>query len=334
MAKFKDTEYLYITSVIRAREPRLLTDARLERMIGASNDGEALRVLEECGFESLNGMDAAEEVLEEYFAQILDEVERYSPFTGLADIFRLKYDYHNAKVLIKAQAAGSGGKGGCGGLLSPLGRYEAGVLEECFYQGIQGPLTPVFSKAIEEARDVLARTKDARQSDLILDKAYYEEFIEIAEESGSDFIEGYCRLSVDTVNFRTAVRASRMGLDLNVLDMALMDGGNVSPKSVAAAVISGEGLTSLYGGGPLGDAAEVGAEALKDRDLTIFEKYCDNALINYLKEAKRVSFGPAPVMAFIAAVENEITSVRIVMNSRKYNLPHETIRERLRDPYV
>lgn len=331
LAKIKDTEYLYITSVIRAKEPRLLSKAQLDRMIEAKSDAEALRVLEECGFDDLSDANALEmeKILSDYFQEILAELAKYVPDPHLVDIFRLKYDYHNAKVLLKAQAAGTDGTR----LLSKAGRYAPEILSECFIQGNQGPLPQIFADSMREAKDALASTKDAQQADFLLDRAYFAEFSAMANDSDSDFVRGYCALVIDTANLRTAVRGARMDMDAHILDSALINGGSVAVSSLAA-VKTGDGPGALYSAGPLAAAASLASEPLGDGGLTLFEKYCDNALLAYLQSAKMVSFGEAPVAAFISAVEAEITAVRIVINSRRLNLPSETIRERLRDSYV
>lgn len=332
MAKIKDTEYLYITSVVRAKEPRLLSSAQLERMIEAKSDAEALRVLEECGFDDLSDAQGTdlEKILGDYFQEILSELAKYVPDPGLVDIFRLKYDYHNAKVLIKAQAAGTDGSR----LLSRAGRYEPEILETCFIQGNQGPLTALFYESMDQAKDTLARTKDAQKADFVLDRAYFAEFCAMAEDSDSDFIRNYCSLVIDAANLRAAVRAERMNVDAYSMDAAFVDGGSVTVSSLISVMKSGEGPAGLFSAGPLARAAEVISEPLGEGGLTLFEKQCDNALLAYLQDAKMISFGEAPVAAFISAVESEITAVRIVFGGRRQGLPSAIIRERLRDSYA
>ena len=45
--KLKDTDYLFISTYLRAREKNLLTAARMERMIDAPSADEAGKVLQE-----------------------------------------------------------------------------------------------------------------------------------------------------------------------------------------------------------------------------------------------------------------------------------------------
>ena len=48
MSHKKDTDYLSISARVRAMETRLLTRERLERMVDARDNAEALKVLAEC----------------------------------------------------------------------------------------------------------------------------------------------------------------------------------------------------------------------------------------------------------------------------------------------
>ena len=47
--------------------------------------------------------------LEKHIAAIFDEVENMAPEKALVQLFRLKYDYHNVKTIIKAHGADTDG---------------------------------------------------------------------------------------------------------------------------------------------------------------------------------------------------------------------------------
>ena len=78
---------------------------------------------------------------------------------------------------------------------------------------------------------------------------------------------------------------------------------------------------------PIGCAADGGSR-------TAFERACDIAVTAYLRTAKLVSYGPEAVIAFLAAVESEITAVRMLLTGRLAGIEPDTIRERLRDMYA
>ena len=328
----KDTDYLYITAYLRAREASLLSAERISRMLDAKTNEDAAKVLEECGYGDVVGIDAAalEKKLSERRDSVMQDLARLSPSKEIVDVFRVKYDYHNAKVLIKAEAAGTDGAP----LLSEAGRVLPERMADAFLRDELKGLPTMLGDAVREAKDVLARTDDPRLADFVLDKAYYKEFIRLAEESGSDFLVTYGKLSVDSANLRTAVRAARMSKDGAFLKNVIAEGGSVSRERLVSALSSGTQLAGLYAGTPLYQAAQAGDEAVEGGRLTGFEKLCDDALSSYLASAKLTSFSEKSVIAYICAVETEISTVRIIMTGRMAGLAPEVIRERLRDPYV
>ena len=109
--------------------------------------------------------------------------------------------------------------------------------------------------------------------------------------------------------------------------------GNVDLDRLLSAASGGD-LAGLFARTPLEEAAQAGAEALGGGPLTQFERLCDNALTAYLSQARRVPFGEHPLIGYLYAKENELTTIRIILTGRLAGLDAETIRERLRESYV
>lgn len=332
MSHRKDTDYLSISTRIHAMETRMLTRERMDRMIDAKDDGEALKVLEECGYGEL-GRDRAqglEEVLAAARSAVFQDIRAAVPDGSLVEVFQLKYDYHNAKTLVKAQAQ----ELDPARLLLSGGRYDPRQLLEGWQRDDLRMCTQTFRDAAAQAREVLAATLDPQQADLVLDRACYEEMGRLAKESGSEFLQGYVRLSVDVANLRAAVRCARLDKSSEFLLQVLLPGGNVSRRSIAA--VKGEGLRDLFQTGALAEAAALGAKLTQPDSgpLTAFEAMCDNAVTAYLSSARRVPFGEQTVIGYLYAREAELTTVRTIMSGRMAGLDADTIRSRLRAAYV
>ena len=315
-----------ITARIRAMENRLLTRERLDRMIDARDDSEARKVLAECGYREDVSLD---EALRQARAQVFYDLEHAVPDPRLVGIFQIKYDYHNAKAIVKAEAVGADPER----LLLAGGRYDPRELLERWRREERLPGAQEFVRAMEQAKAVLADSRDPQQADLLLDRACYEEIGRLARELDSPFLQGYVRLSVDAANLRAAVRIHRMGKEGEFLRQALLPGGNVPPQTVAAA--RQEALDEVFASGTLAEAARMGSKLLQaGGTLTEFERECDNAVTAYLADARRVPFGEEPVIGYLYAREQELTAVRSVFAGRAAGLDGETIRSRLRNTYV
>ena len=245
------------------------------------------------------------------------------PDPRLIELFQLKYDYHNIKAILKAERRGISPEA----FLLPGGRYDAAQLQSEWQQEHMFQVSDTARRAAQEAAALL-RENDPQGADLRLDAACYDEMRTLAEEMKSNFLQGYVRQLIDAANLRTAVRAARSGSS-EVLPRALLEGGSVSPHAIMAT--DPVKLGELFGAGALGKAVALGAAATSGGPLMAFEKACDEATEAYLSAARRTPFGEETVLCYLAAVENEITAIRIIMTGRQAGLSSEMIRSRLRN---
>jgi len=329
LAKIKDTDYLNLSAYIRARETRLLNNERIERMLEAPATEEALKVLEECGWGEVSALepDEFELRLGTHLREQFDDLGNMVPDKRIVEAVRLKYDYHNIKVLIKSEAAGEPAER----LMSRVSNIEPGKLQSAYLQRDYRGLPETIAASISQAAELLAKTGDPQLADFVLDRNYCADFLSLSKETGSAFLVGYVRLFIDCANIRAFVRASRLGKDADFLKRALIEGGNISTNELALSVGSEERFLRLYSGSALKEAAETGAAAVKGGRLTDFERLSDDALRRYLSGARFVSFGEAPVIAYLYALEGEISAIRIIITGRRSGLSPADIRRRLRE---
>ena len=328
MSHRKDTDYLAISARVRAMENRLLTRERLDRIIEARDDQEARKVLVECGYPDMAGA-SLEQVLAQVREETVKDLSSAVPGEPGLEMFKLKYDYHNAKTILKAQAMGVD----AARLLLKGGRYDPANLLAQWQQEQLSGCSDAFRRAMEQAAVVLKETKDPQQADLLLDKAMYAEMIQLAKSSKSTFLEGYVRILIDAANLRTAVRVYRMEKEDEFLRQVLMEGGNVSVQSIAGA--RGDGIAEVFQSGALSQAAKLGVALVKPGSgaLTVFEKACDDAVTNYVSAGRRIPFGEQVVIGYLYAKEAEMTAVRTIFAGRAAKLDGDTIRRRLRETY-
>ncbi len=327
--RITDYNYLFLTSALRAIEPKMLTKDRMDRMLDAPSFDEAAKLLTDCGYADMSGMNAAgiEKVLSAHRVEAFAEIRSIIPEVTILDAFCLKYDYHNAKVLLKAESGNTDGKH----LLSDSGTIPVEAVAEAYYAEDYDSLLGKLSEALKEARDVIKRTENPQLADFILDRAYFLEMLELAKKLYTPFLSDYVRLAIDGANLRATVRTLRMGRDIDFLRNALISGGSIDTGELEEAAYSEMGIAVVFEQTPYREAALIGAEAAKGGRLTDFEKECDNVLTRFFGQAQDVTFGAPPVMAHIAALENEITAVRMILTGKLSGVAPALIRERLRD---
>lgn len=321
----KDTDYLFLASRVRALERKLLTAPRIEQLLTAGDVAACSQLLSELGYEPIHDEASLQASLKQQREAVFSDIARFMPEPELLDVFRLKYDYHNIKTLLKDR---SGGR-----LLMDAGCISAADMERQYAESGNWQFLPKeMADAAKEAADVLAETGNPQRSDFILDRAYFAQLRSLAQESRCAYLQEYIRAMIDAANLRSLVRTKRLRTDPGFLRQVLFDGGSVSVDTIVAH--AGNGPAALYRTTPFRSAAEAGEEAVKGGSLTAFERACDNAVLLAAGKARSIPFGVEVVLGYLAAKESEWTAVRIIMSGRMAGMTADAIRERLRDQYV
>ena len=331
--KIKDTDYLAISARVKAMETTLLTWERMMQILDARSEAEALKMVQESGYPDLTATDpeALDRVLSAAREEMLSDLIGGAPDPRYIELFKIKYDYHNVKAILKAKAMGVSPDR----MLMDMGRVSPATLLEAMDAGELDTLPAMLAAATAEAKTVLDTTRDPQLSDIVLDRWFYRDLAAVAEETGSEFLDGYVKVQIDAANLRVLVRTLRMGKSVAFLQGILFEGGEVTPDQLMqVAAAGGSGLAELYAAGSLEEAAAAGVAALQGGALTEFEKLCDDAVNDYLADAQFVPFGEAPLVAYLAARETEFTNLRILLIGRSTGLAPEVIRTRLRRSVV
>ena len=329
--KHTDKDYLFLSTMLRARASMFISEDVLESMLASGSFGETARILHELGWPDMAGLDRAgvDQALSGYREELFSELERLSPDKELVDLFRLRYDYHNAKVFIKSQAVGQEADN----LLSASGRVRLERLKNAFITGDYRFVPKQLGKAMAAARDILARTDNPQLADFELDKACNAEMTSIAKKLDNKYINGYVTLHAQGSNLKACVRCIRMGKSEEFLRNLIFEDRYLE-RNISQIHGSSDAIATFFATTPYKEAAVLGAAAAKGGRLTEFERMCDNVMVKYLKDARMHGFGPEYVLGFMAATENDIACARIILNSFLSGLSVNTIRERLRDTYV
>lgn len=320
----KEADYLYASGRIRALEAKLLTRERALRIVDARTPEEAQRLLSECDYALAGdfGLSRLEQALAAKRAWLFETVGAMLPDPRLLSYLKIRYDCHNAKVLLKASHLQLRDNGPQGDLpFQDFGTIPVGQLTLLLREGDLRSLPLAFASTIEEAQGLLARTGDSQRMEIHLDRYCLQEMLRIAEAIDSEFLVGYTRLLIDTANLRLLARLQRMenrALDRSAaldLSSALAPGGHRTQASLEQEAQNALGGQNAH---PVAD----------------LERHCDNRLMHYLLPAKALAFGHPIVVAYLLAVESEIQNTRSLIAGKIAGVTAERLRERLRDTYV
>ncbi len=340
-------DYMFLASMLRVRARDMLTFERLEQMLQSGSAKMAAQLLAEAGWPNMQGMHAEEidATLAARRARLFREIGSVIPEDQIVEVFRMKYDYHNAKAIVKGEGAGVN----AATLFSDAGRVPAQKLQIAYHEEDFRFIPEALGHAMTEARAVLARTENPQLADFILDKAYFAEMAEIVAEvepnaehpswlldpeAQDPFMIRYRNLLVDCANLRTCVRCVRMGRSQEFLRDALVPNGGLSADYLAQSTFSAEGLVPLFTATPFQEAAVLGTEAMRGGTMTRFEKECDDALLRYLANLRMMYFGPELPVWYFTVEETNIVDVRMILTGLQAGIDPQRLRERLRETYV
>ncbi|MBR4953171.1 MAG: V-type ATPase subunit [Oscillospiraceae bacterium] len=324
MSKIKDTDYLFLSMLLQAKEAHMVTRDKLERMLAEPTFEDAARIAAECGYEDMSKMDSVQigEALARRRAEAFEEVRDYVADSALLDVFSLKYDYNNAKVIVKA----GGYKPEIEYMLSGGARSDMKDIINAYDNTGSTNIPEMMSDAMKDARSVLLRTNNPQLADIVLDKCYFAELQALAEELDSPQLRTYVQLLIDSANLRTAVRILNAGKHGEMLRSMLIEGGSVGEDEIMRAQTREE-LGNLFASTEFKTAATASS-------LSELEREADNAVNAYLAGAKMSNFGPGEVVTYLSALETELMLLRIVLTGKRLGISTEKLKERLRDCYV
>ncbi len=318
-------DYIYAVARVRARELALLGRQDIDQLMACRGFDECLRVLSDKGWgggsgSSAEALLAAEE--EKTWAFIRELTDDLAPFAVLL----YPIDYNNIKAAVKCVVTDTQPQD----VFLSGGSVDPAVMVRCVKENDFTALPPAMAQAADEAYHTLLQTGDGQLCDVILDRACLTDLLECGKGSKNELLAQYAEMRVAVADIKTAVRACRTGKSKAFIDEALAPCGTLDVSSLAAAACkSVEDIYGYLSATPYSGAAE----KLKE-SYSAFEKWCDDQVMDLIKEQKRNPFTVGPLFAYVLARQNEISTVRIILSGKLNELDDGMIRERLREMYV
>ncbi len=332
----KDTDFLYVSARIKFMETKLLGKNAIERILDAPGPDEALKVLGDTEYGSdiaeMENIYDFEKVLEQSMARTIKTLKESFKNHEIIRFFTVKNDYHNLKVIVKGNILGTDFKE----YFSHLGEISTEEMKK-YAQGDTGASIPDRLKsAYHKAVEIYETTQDPQQVDLVLDQALFKEMAKIIKSTRDPFLKEYLTALADLTNIKTLVRLKRIDADIKTVDSALVVGGDLT-KEFFKEFFAGstQALIEALNSTPYHQVIEEGITQWESTGSpSVFEKMIDNYMISLARRGLYKPFGPETVIGYMAARENELKILRIIMVGKINGISSDMIRERLRDVYV
>lgn len=328
------TKYGFAVGRARVLETKLITLHKFERLVEAKDSEAQMRVLAETDyrsyFEDFRTPEGIEEALHTYLASVYKFLEEVTPDPELTTFFRVRYDFHNLKVLLKAKYAEKTGDY----IWSGLGTLNIEKVKELIDQEKIENLPSDYKPYVKKAISVFEQTKDSQQIDVILDQGLYERLFDLASAQKNSFLKKLVQILIDLANLKVWLRARNLERGKDFIANALLEHSSVSkPELILLYQEPLEKLLERYRSTSYRNLLQ---EVIKGKeiDLSQFDKLADDFIITYAKEAKYIVAGLEPLVAYILAKENEVKLVRMILIGKLSGVSEDKLRLRVRELYV
>lgn len=328
--------YLDIIPKIRVYEKRLIDNVKFNRMLDLENIDEVLKFLSETVYGENISDDINicnyEQVLSLEFGRLFNSLKDIFDNKELINIFLKKYKYNNIKLMLKAKLLNVD----LGDILFNIEDFD----NEFIYTAIK---TENYSSLPDEIGDLVKKVlkdfeenKDPQRIDILIDKIMFGELLKESKNINSDFLTKYIQILIDVFNVKTLFRIKKLNLNRALFDDVIVSGGNIALSNLK--MIFSEPKENILNRFLMTNMYKYIKEGLENYvnsdDLNILDKELDDYLMEYLKNAKIITTGLAPIIGYINAKENEIKNIRIVLVGKINNVDSDSIKRRLRKNYV
>lgn len=317
---------------IRHMELSLIDKTKFDSLIEAKDFAECMRILQDTKYGEYVEGTSYEAGLKNAIENLYAEVKGMVPVKEVVEFIQARYDGHNIKSLIKGKILGID----TDNMLINAGTLSIDSLKLMIKEENFSDMPVALREGVEKALSDYNKNQDPQMLDVIIDRGTYNHMLFIAKKSGMDYIVNTVKLMIDMINVKAFIRIKLQERGRDFMEKIFLEGGHLDKdlflnnmndplESFASRISHTDHFKWVKGGIE---------EYIKAGDVGSIEKYGDNFIIAYIKDAKYVSFGPQPIIAFIIASENEIKMLRIILASKRNDVSPEAIRERLRDVYV
>lgn len=318
--------YPYAVSKIKVKENKLLTKIGLEQLASEKNIDRIVSVLREkdYNFDIVQRNEDYEIVLknaeEELYKLIKDIIDE----SDFLEIFLSQNDFYNIKLILKSKIQGKDYKANLvdSGIISK--EQIVLIMENEEYNKLDADT----KQAIYEAIGAYQKTKMPFVIDAILDKACFKKMETLSKKIQNEFIQKYIEKLIDITNIKTFFRIRKIYKDSSIFEISFIEGGKISLKTFMENINEDEqNLKNKFMG--FSDCIEYAIYNYETLD-----KFCDNYIMKYMKEAKLKSLTIEPIVAYTYAKQTEFKNIRIIFTGKLNNISSEKIKERLRESYV
>jgi V/A-type H+-transporting ATPase subunit C len=335
----RSEDYGYAVARIRAMEPMLLDSGVIQRLLEADDLTGALKILgETCYAKSLTEKGAQERydsALEAEFLSSVMELRAFVPDKELVDLFRIQYDFHNVKVILKSSILAKRGGKKRWELMTSLGTIPTDSLIVSVESEDYNLLPYGLSSIIPAALSLWEQSHDIVEVEKLLDSGLFAAMLKVADGFGEPGVLKWVKARIDSENFRNLLRLKRFGIGAQKAAAFLHAGGTVSVDALVQLLPEpfeswGRALSHFDVGVAISKVQDEGGF---DSQIVSLEKALDDYCRDVVSLARYSPDAPENVLAYLWGKEMEIKNIRTVLVSKGSPAGRDETRRMLRNGY-
>ena len=325
--------YPFAAANIKAKELKLVTREKLNRIAEAKNAEEAYRALSETGY----GMGEActddfERLIRREIKTAYEYVKKVAPDASALDLYLIRSDYHNLKVLLKLSLKKEPFESTA---LKENGTLPVEVLKAAVSDKKYDRLPEEMKSALKMLDRQFSVKEDISLIGLYLDTAYAAHAMRMVKGLQEDFLRNYMAAYADFTNVISFIRLRLLGFGREMLKKVLIQNGKIQEKTFFDVYEVGlDSISHFFARWDYDRAMNTAFEEFRrSGSLFTFEKARDDYLLNVIKAHKNDVFSIAPSIAYILAKEREADNIRLVMTAKLNGKDAEFVSDRIKEMY-
>lgn len=326
----KPTDYAFALGRIRAVERNLLDSSKIQQIADAKTVDDALNLIYDAGYKKNADYEVSFNAALEQVYKTLYEI---TPEPQALDLFLIKNDYHNLKVLLKAEFLNKD----LSHLLFNNCLFGVDSIKSAVSARDAKELSEIFDNTLKDAANEFALSKNAQAVDMIIDRGMFENIKYIAKQVDNEFISKVLKIQIDISNILTYFRLQRLKKNADFARRALIEGGSLDTYFfIENLELSNEAAAAAFSKTPYRPIFEKVAEVFSGdlEKIARLEVLLGDYLLGYIKKSKYINFGPEPLISYLLSKENEIKQLGIIMVGKINKMDINTVKERLNTTYV
>lgn len=316
---------LYANGRIAVLSTKLFATDKYTRLAECSTLAEAIKVLVENGYG--NGVTVSnpndyEEILKAEQDAATALLNELCMDVNARNYFLCKYDYVNAKLLMKSKYMRIDGVSYCFG----GGLYDPAKMQEAFVNDVYAEFSRNMATACDQIDGDFANGKRSPQViDYHLDRAMYSDMYLYAKKSSYRLLRGMYKYLADTTNLMTTYRLKKANVSSSELDKWFVDKGEISKEAILKLWDSDQASADLPAQyKPFYELCKTDnpslIEAEQAQSAALLKMLCDNVDLLSVQ----------PVLEYFVRKTNEIDKIRKILLAVKSGVEKEKIKELLK----